>query len=158
MVRFGLCYTPVDNPVIRTNLLLETDKFLIFSYPLAYELQDISKTLAAEITLARVVTFRLGWLDDPGWGRGGVVLSNSNASYIIYREGLWNVITGQAEGSFRWLNLCYGIGLSYHDQIRLDFSTDYAPFEDWHSSLRASLIISDLGNLLRKPRGLENWE
>jgi hypothetical protein len=148
MVRFGACYTPVDQKVVRGKVMLELDKVLPQDGYYQGFLRSIWKSVAAEVTLFKILSLRAGYMEDLDWQRGGVLVDAVPDGQRM-RVGLGDMLVNHGAYRFRSVGLTWGFGLGYHDLIRLDVSNDGAiylvPTPNW----RFALESRDVAGLVR---------
>jgi hypothetical protein len=125
-LRFGLAFTPINSPVIRTRALLEADKILVgmfydpehtktFREKLRYELLEAWKSVGCEVTLLQILSLRAGYFED---------------------------VTGARYG------ICWGLGLGYKDFVRLDMSNDALIYDFETSNVKLALTLNNIGGLI----------
>jgi hypothetical protein len=150
MLRIGVCYTPFDQRAIRTRFMLQTDGLLVGEFywpmtPAAYwaaALQDAWKSAATEVTLCRVVSFRIGYFEDINDAQGGLVFEQPDGETQHYSLG--DVLFGKTQGRFHGVGLCLGMGVGYKDYVRVDISSDAMIYDFPTSNTKIALTVNDL--------------
>jgi hypothetical protein len=155
-LRIGGSLTPIDNPVARLRVLLETDKILVgafrdttgrksFGRKWSEEARDAWKSAAVEVTMLQLLSFRAGYFEDVTGQRGGIVMEREGQTY---HYGLGDVLTRKNLGTVKAVGLCWGVAFSYKDYLRLDLSSDAQiydfPTENW----KLTLAVNDLVGML----------
>ena len=157
MVRLGLCWTPVENQLVRLRVMPELDKVLVgmfrdttgtktFGRKLGEEWKDVWKAVGVEATVFNVVSFRLGYFEDLTNKRGGITLEKEGQTY---HYGVWDVLTRKHLGKFERIGLCWGFGFG-SDKLRFDFSSDGAIYDFPTSNWKLQLVSNDIGGLFRR--------
>ena len=157
MVRLGLCWTPIENQLVRLRVMPELDKVLLgmfrdttgtktFGRKLGEEWKDVWKAVGVEATAFKAVSFRLGYFEDLTNQRGGTVLEQEGQTR---HYGVWDILTRKRLGKFKSLGLCWGMGFGT-DKLRFDFSSDAAIYDFPTSNWKFELVSNDIGGLLRR--------
>jgi len=166
-LRIGGCFTPLDVPILRVRALLEADKILVgmfsdttgtksFGRQLDEELRDAWKSAGIEVTLLQLVTARFGYLEDLTGQRGGIVIEKEGQTY---HYGLGDVLSRANLGTIKSAGICWGLGLSYKDYVRLDMSDDSRVYDFPTSNMKFTLAANDIVGLWKELNsGLEfDW-
>jgi Type IX secretion system protein PorV len=157
--RIGLCYTPVDNEVLRLRILPELNKVLVgmfydpldtlnFGQELGYEWKEAWKSLGIEATIYNLFTWRFGYFEDITGARGGVrvIKDNYQEEYLSLLEYIFS----RNRGHFDKIGITYGFGLNYKGYFSFDISDDHLIYDFNTSNVKFSLTSHDLVGLARK--------
>lgn len=158
-LRVGLCWTPLNNRMVRLRVLPEVDKVLVgmfyernpdrptpFLTKLQYELWSAWKSLGAEATVLKLVSLRLGCFEDVTGHRGGFVFDQGD--WNLTHVGLFDFLAGHGQGKLRSVGICWGVGIQWKDYIRLEVSSDAAVYEFPTANTKLALTVNDLVGLI----------
>jgi hypothetical protein len=157
-LRIGGCFTPLDVPILRVRALLEADKILVGMFSdttgtkslgrqLDEELRDAWKSAGIEVTLLQLVTARFGYIEDLTGQRGGIVIEKEGQTY---HYGLGDVLTRTNLGTIKSVGICWGLGLSYKDFVRLDVSDDSRIYDFPTSNMKFTFAANDIIGLWKE--------
>lgn len=158
-LRVGLCWTPVNNRLVRLRVLPEINKVLIgmfyeqnpnrptpFLTKLDYELWSAWKSLGAEATILKLVSLRLGYFEDITGYRGGFVFNQDDGSRT--HVALSDVLTGHSHGKLKSVGICWGVGIQWKDYVRLEVASDGAAYDFPTANTKFALTINDVVGLV----------
>lgn len=159
MLRIGLCYTPIDNEVLRLRIFSELNKVLVgmFHNPyydtlnlgqeLAYEWREAWKSLGIEATIYNIFTWRFGYFEDVTGGRGGIRVKKD---YYDEYLSLLEYIFSRNREHIDKIGITYGFSINYKDYLSFDISDDHLIYDFNTSNVKFSLTSHDLIGLARK--------
>jgi hypothetical protein len=156
-LRLGLCFTPIDEPILRMRGLVEFDKILVGMFYDTTgtkssgrlwneEMRDAWKSAAFEATVLQLLSARVGYFEDLTGQRGGIVIEKDGQTY---HYGLGDVLSGRDLGEFKSIGLCFGLGVGWKDYVRIDVSSDALIYDFETSSWKLALTLNDLDGLVR---------
>ena len=99
------------------------------------------------MTLLQFVTARLGYLEDLTGQRGGFVVEKEGQTY---HYGLGDVLTRTNLGTVKSVGICWGVGLSYKDFVRLDVSDDSRIYDFPTSNMKFTFAANDIIGLWKE--------
>ena len=159
MVRIGLCYTPVNNEVLKLRIIPELDKVLVgmlhdsyydtlaFGHRLAYEWKEAWKSLGIEAAIYNIFTLRLGYFEDVTGARGGVrVIKGYQEEYLSLLEYIFS----RDRGHLDKIGITFGFGLNFKNYLSFDISDDHLIYDFQTSNVKFSLTSHNLVGLARK--------
>jgi len=156
-LRLGLCFTPIDDPLLRVRGLVEFDKILVGMFYDTTgtkssgrlwneEMRDAWKSAAFEATVLQLVSARVGYFEDLTGQRGGFVMEKEGQTY---HYGLGDLLTRNDLGTPKSIGLCLGLGIGYKDYARLEVSSDALIYDFKTDNWKLALTLNDLGGLMR---------
>jgi len=158
MLRVGLCWTPIDDEIIRFRVIPEVNKVLVgmfydpndtmnFGQKLSYEWKEAWKSFGIEATGFQILSFRIGYFEDIYGARGGVrIVKGDREEYLSLTDYFFTKHGGKLDK----LGLTFGLGLGYKDYERLEASTDHLIYDFPTSNLKIALTVNDIEDLFRE--------